>query len=91
MADAQSITEADLELEAFGPSATSPAAPNGTARCFWTATSSCLKEAREQLEREMVAMAMERHGGNISAAAKDLGISRPTFYELMSKLGISKD
>jgi transcriptional regulator of acetoin/glycerol metabolism len=34
---------------------------------------------------------MERHGGNISAAAKELGISRPTLYELMSKLGISKD
>lgn len=50
-----------------------------------------LKEARETLERELVNQALERNEGNISAAAKDLGISRPTFYELMNKLGISKD
>lgn len=50
-----------------------------------------LKEARETLERELVNQALERHDGNISAASKDLGVSRPTFYELMSKLGISKE
>ena len=30
------------------------------------------------------------HGGKISRAAEDLGISRPTFYELMEKLGLAK-
>jgi two-component system NtrC family response regulator len=84
MADTKSITQTDLELEAFVPTATSPGFGGAV-------TTSCLREARENLEREMVSMAMERHGGNISAASKELGISRPTFYELMSKLGISKD
>jgi transcriptional regulator of acetoin/glycerol metabolism len=34
---------------------------------------------------------LDRSEGNISAAAKELGVSRPTFYELMNKLGISKE
>jgi len=50
-----------------------------------------LKEAREALERGLVNDSLIRSCGNISAAAKVLGISRPTFYELMHKLGISKD
>jgi two-component system NtrC family response regulator len=90
MADSQSITAADLELVGSEPSATNPATPKGVGRVGGAAAPSCLKEAREQLEREMVSVAIERHGGNISAAAKELGISRPTFYELMNKLRISK-
>ena len=50
-----------------------------------------LKEAREALERDYVQRALRRHNGKISPAAADLGISRPTFYELMEKLGIQKD
>jgi two-component system NtrC family response regulator len=50
-----------------------------------------LKEARESVEREMVQDAMRRHRGKITAAALELGISRPTLYELMEKLGIAKD
>jgi two-component system NtrC family response regulator len=49
-----------------------------------------LKLARENLEREMLQQALRRHSGKITAAANELGISRPTFYELMEKLGIQK-
>jgi two-component system NtrC family response regulator len=49
-----------------------------------------LKDAREAVEREMIANALRRHSGKITAAAIDLGISRPTLYELMTKLGIEK-
>ena len=49
-----------------------------------------LKEAREQLEREVVEDALRRHGGKITAAAVELGISRPTLYELMDKLGMKR-
>jgi len=49
-----------------------------------------LKEAREAVEREMIQQALERHGGKISRAAEELGISRPTLYELMEKLGLDK-
>lgn len=51
---------------------------------------STLKEAREALERELLQQALRKHNNKISAAATELGISRPTFYELMEKLGISK-
>jgi two-component system, NtrC family, response regulator len=91
MADAQSITETDLELAASAASAANPGDLRGINRAAELVISTGLKEAREQLEREMVVMAMERQGGNISATAKELGISRPTLYELMSKLGIAKD
>ncbi|MCC6857078.1 MAG: PEP-CTERM-box response regulator transcription factor [Bryobacterales bacterium] len=49
-----------------------------------------LKEAREAVEREMVQNALRRHGGKITSAALELGISRPTLYELMEKLGIAR-
>ena len=50
-----------------------------------------LKQAREHVEREMVEQALKKNSGKITSAAADLGISRPTLYELMEKLGISKD
>ena len=50
-----------------------------------------LREARENVEREMVLEALRRHKGRITPAALELGISRPTLYELMEKLGVAKD
>ena len=50
-----------------------------------------LKEARETVERELVEKALRKHGGKITAAATELGISRPTLYELMEKLGIPRE
>ncbi len=49
-----------------------------------------LKEARETLERDMLTRSLERHHGVVARAAAELGVSRPTLYELMEKLGISK-
>jgi len=50
-----------------------------------------LKEAREAVERDMVNKALRKHNGKIAPAASELGVSRPTMYELMDKLGIKKD
>jgi len=50
-----------------------------------------LREAREQVERELVQESLRRHGGKITPAALELGISRPTFYELLDKLGIPRE
>jgi two-component system NtrC family response regulator len=49
-----------------------------------------LKEAREEIERTMVRQSLRKHAGSITHAAADLGISRPTFYDLMNKLGLDK-
>ena len=54
-------------------------------------SSTTLREAREQVEREMIEHALKRNFGKITAAAAELGISRPTLYELMGKLGIAKE
>ena len=72
MAEGRSITAADLELSASG------ALPSIRS----------LKEAREELDRGLILQALQRHGEKVAPAAADLGISRPTLYDLMEKLGI---
>src|SRR5215813_7495388 len=77
MADGSRVTGKDLELERDKGVVTSAAAT--------------LRQAREHVEREMIEQALKRHSGKITSAAADLGISRPTLYELMEKLGIAKE
>ncbi len=50
-----------------------------------------LKDAREQLEREMILSALRKHSGKLGLMASDLGVSRPTLYDLMEKLGIARE
>lgn len=47
-----------------------------------------IREARAAVEKHMLVMAMEEHGGNISRAAEILGLTRPTFYDLLKKHGL---
>ncbi len=47
-----------------------------------------LKEARDKIERELAISAIEKHSGNIARASEELGVSRPTLYDLMKKHGI---
>ena len=47
-----------------------------------------LKAARERLEIDMIKNAISINAGNIAKAADELGISRPTLYDLIRKYGI---
>jgi two-component system NtrC family response regulator len=47
-----------------------------------------LREARNRVERQVVVDALTRTGGNISRAATELGVSRPTLHGLLDKHGI---
>jgi two-component system NtrC family response regulator len=47
-----------------------------------------LRQVRDEAERQAVVRAMARTGDNVAQAAELLGISRPTLYDLMSKLGL---
>jgi two-component system NtrC family response regulator len=75
MAEGKRITAPDLEL-----SDDVVAPPGGT-----------LKDIREAVEREVIHKVLRKHSGKITPAALELGISRPTLYELMEKLGIKKE
>jgi two-component system NtrC family response regulator len=75
MAEGRRVTARDLEL--------TPAAAGVNA--------TTLKEAREAVERQMIQQALRKHGGKIAPAAVELGLSRPTLYELMDKLGVTRD
>ena len=77
MTSGSRVTAKDLELEHVQDRA----APSATT----------LREARQRVEREMIEQALKRNSGKITSAAADLGISRPTLYELMEKLGIAKE
>ena len=72
MAEGSRITVEDLELESLDAE---------------NATPLTLKATRERAEQDAVARALARADGNISQAAKLLGVSRPTLYDLMKHHG----
>jgi two-component system NtrC family response regulator len=47
-----------------------------------------LRQVRDEAERQAVIRALARTGDNVAQASELLGISRPTLYDLMSKLGL---
>jgi two-component system NtrC family response regulator len=69
MADAKLISPEDLDLEP-GPEGALPVN---------------LKTAREETDRRAIRQALARAENNISSAARLLGISRPTLYDLMKQ------
>ena len=75
MAEGRKITPVDLEMEAPRPKYESMS----------------LKEAREVLEKELLIKSLARNRGNLTKAAIELGVSRPTLYDLMEKCGIPKE
>ena len=72
MADGTQITAADLGLE------TGHAEP----------LPFNLRQAREHAERLAVSRALAHSDGNIAQAAELLGVTRPTLYDLMAKIGM---
>jgi len=66
------ITPQDLDL---GPSASPPEELS-------------LKEARENVEMNIIHRALDRNNGNITRAAAEMGVSRPTLHDLMRKYEI---
>jgi two-component system, NtrC family, response regulator len=73
MADGKLVTAADLDL-AEAENADDPIN---------------LKSVREAADRKAIARAIARTEGNISGAAKLLGISRPTLYDLLKSYDIA--
>jgi len=57
---------------------------NGEALCL------DLRQAREEAERRVIRQTLMLHNNNISRAATAMGISRPSLYNLMKKLGMGE-
>jgi len=51
---------------------------------------STLRASRDSREKDLVRLAMEKAEWNVSRAAADLGISRPTLYQLLARYGLKK-
>ena len=74
MAEGVKITPADLELSSR----------------YAKYEGQGLKQAREAMEKDLIQRAMARNKGNLTRTASELGLSRPTLYDLMDKLGIAR-
>jgi len=74
MAEGKRVTPADLELTSK----------------YARYHSQGLREAREALEKDLIQQSLARSKGNLTRAAADLGVSRPSLYDLMDKLGIER-
>ena len=75
MADGKYVTSMNLELKDTSASGME---------------ASTLRASRDNREKDLVRLAMEKAEGNVSRAAADLGISRPTLYELLARYGLKK-
>ena len=75
MADGPAVQPEDLDLSR----------PSDLRQAF------SLRAAREAVERDLIQQALVRQHGNLSRVAADLGVSRPTLYELLEKLGIKRN
>ncbi len=76
MADGKQITAADLGIDS---------AEGGEI------DSLNLREVRQRAESKAIRTALMKSYGNISRAAEQLGVTRPTLYDLLNKYGLSAE
>ena len=84
--------DAVLELTAQHLGAELDAAPRESVASVAAVSSSGadvhLSEAMERFQRELIEARLRLHGGNLSAAARSLGVDRGNFHRLIRRLGL---
>jgi transcriptional regulator of acetoin/glycerol metabolism len=75
MSDEPTVTLADLSPDIVPPPAATPAAPI---------------TSLESLEHKAIEAAIASHSGNLTNAARALGISRTTLYRKMEQYGLER-
>jgi two-component system response regulator AtoC len=82
--DADPVPADDLGLASAGPSARLTFTPSGTVEIDFPDCGISL----ESLERSLIEMALKKASGNVSAAARLLGVTRDTLRYRMEKFGL---
>ncbi len=82
MCEGSRVTAVDIGL---------PTAADGDTDADDTANANLdLRQARESAERRVVLAALARTGNNMARTAELLGVSRPTLYELLTRLDVRR-
>jgi two-component system NtrC family response regulator len=76
MADGKQVTATDLGIDGIEG---------------MEAESLNLREVRQRAESKAIRTALMKNFGNISRAAEQLGVTRPTLYDLLNKYGLSAE
>jgi two-component system NtrC family response regulator len=76
MADGKQVTAADLGIDEVDSS---------------EIESLNLREVRQRAESKAIRTVLMKNFGNISRAAEQLGVTRPTLYDLLNKYGLSAE
>jgi DNA-binding NtrC family response regulator len=90
LAEGETVTRRDLPDHVLAPPLTvASSAPSVPAEALTSGSELPLKDAKERwlqvLEVSYLRDLLDRHGGNISSAAKAAGIDRKTFHRLINK------
>jgi len=84
------ITREQLPEEVRDPAAR-PAGRDGAASDVSRYADLPLKEAKQALERDLISDALARHEGNVTRAARDLGLERTNLHKRIRALGLRDD
>ncbi len=74
----------DLGFELRGDPRSAPGATGGSSPYAKLP----LREAKDRLERDMIAEALQRHAGNVTRAAAELGLERTHLHKRIKLLGL---
>ena len=74
----------DLSAQRLAGASTLSAGPGG-----WAPEAGTLAENIEKVERTIIMATLEKSGGNISEAARLLGLTRKGLYMKMARLGLT--
>ncbi|MFO7916014.1 MAG: PEP-CTERM-box response regulator transcription factor [Candidatus Krumholzibacteriales bacterium] len=90
MCSGRTIEQSDLDLESGREEEGSPGG-EGIDNFADAYQRISLKDARSRIEKKVISGALIRTSGNISAAAEQLDVSRPTLHDLINKYDINAD
>ncbi len=91
MSSGKRIDAADFDLESAGAGAAGNPEKNELSELASARKKVTLREARGEIESKLITGALIRTNGNVTAAAEQLGVSRPTLHDMINKYHINPE